>query len=176
MQTKNNILFVILVFIGALSRLIPHGWNFTAIGAVALVAGFLILNKALAVATPLLALLISDLVIGFHSTMIYVYGAYALIVGLGILFKYQKQFKNIILTSVTGSLLFFMITNFGVWAEGIIYAKNFSGLMESFVMGIPFYRNQFLSDLILTPIIYYSLFYSSVHLMNFRSLSKRKSI
>lgn len=178
MLSKNNILFVVLATLGAVSRLVPHGWNFTAIGAVALVSGLLISNRKLAILTPLVALFLSDLFIGFHNTMIYVYGAYALVAVLGILFSAQAQFKNVVLSSVAGSLAFFFISNFGVWAEGtgavLMYAKTFSGLIECYTMGVPFFRNQFLSDLILTPILFYSLQYAKVHFLNLNSLSLRK--
>lgn len=173
---KELALVVSLVVLGALSRLVPHGWNFTAIGAVAVVSGLLITsNRLTAILTPLTALFVSDLFIDFHDTMIYVYGAYALSVGVGMLFSKQQQFKNIILGSVVGSLLFFMISNFGVWMSGTAYTPDMSGLMNCYVMGVPFYRNQFLSDLILTPILFYSAIYFKVHLLNFSFLSSRKN-
>jgi hypothetical protein len=170
-KSSDVILAIILVVIGVLSRLVPHGWNFTAIGAIALVSGLLVANRKLAVLTPVLALFISDIFIGFHDTMIYVYGAYALIAGVAIVFSSQRSFGKIILYSVASSLMFFVISNFGVWASGLLYPNNLSGLMDCYIMGVPFYRNQFLSDLILTPV----LFYLSVHLLNFQFLSVRKS-
>jgi len=171
LSQAQGLIFVVLVLTGALSRLVPHGWNFTAMGAVTIVSGLLIKNRTLSITAPLLALLISDVVIGFHSTMIYVYGAYALIVGLGLLFSQDRKFKNIILTSVAASLLFFIISNFGVWAQGVMYPLNISGLMQCFMMGVPFYKNQFLSDLIFTPLLFFSL----VKLLNSFTLSTIKS-
>ncbi len=168
---RNFFIFSVLVLLGSLSRLVPHGWNFTAIGAVALVAGLLISNKYLSILTPIAALLISDFFIGFHNTMGYVYGAYALIAILGFAFSQNKQLKNILGLSLASSLIFFLISNFGVWAAGTGYAKTAEGLMQCYMMGVPFYRNQFSSDLILTPV----LFYSFVHVLNFQFFSARKS-
>lgn len=168
---RNFFIFSVLVLLGSLSRLVPHGWNFTALGAVALVAGLLISNKYLSILAPIAALLISDFFIGFHNTMIYVYGAYALIAVLGFAFSQNKQLKNILGLSLASSLIFFLISNFGVWAADTMYAKTFDGLMQCFAMGVPFYRNQFLSDLIFTPV----LFYSFVHLLNFNFLLNRKN-
>lgn len=169
---RNFFIFSALVILGLFSRLVPHGWNFTAIGAIALVSGLLISNRVLSFLVPLVALIISDLFIGFHNTVPFVYGAYVLIAALGFAFNQQKQFKNILAMSVASSLIFFVISNFGVWVvgDGLGYAKNFSGLMECFAMGVPFYRNQFLSDLILTPV----LFYSFVHLLNLQLLTNTK--
>lgn len=167
---RNFFIFTALVVLGVFSRLVPHGWNFTAIGAISLVSGLLISNRFLSLITPFVALVISDLYLGFHYTIPFVYGAYALIAALGFAFNQQKHFKNILAMSVASSLIFFVISNFGVWVveDGLGYAKNFSGLMECFAMGVPFYRNQFLSDLILTPV----LFYSFVHLLNFQFLAE----
>lgn len=169
---RNFFIFTALVVLGLFSRLTPHGWNFTAIGAIALVSGLLISNRVLSLLVPVVALVISDLFIGFHNTIPFVYGAYVLIAALGFAFNQQKNLKNVLAMSVASSLIFFVISNFGVWVvgDGLGYAKNFSGLMECFAMGIPFYRNQFLSDLILTPV----LFYSFIHLLNLQSLTDAK--
>ena len=90
---------------------------------------------------------------------------------LGFAFSQSKQLKNILGLSLASSLIFFLVSNFGVWAAGTGYAKTAEGLMQCYMMGVPFYRNQFSSDLILTPV----LFYSFVHVLNFQFFSARKS-
>ena len=144
---KDLTLAFLLLSMAVFTRLIPHGWNITLMGAVALSAGFLISRKSIAVLVPLVAVIISDLFLGFHSTIYYVYGAYILMVamtsGVG-----QNRWGTVLATSALGSFLFFLITNFGVWHLEGLYPHTFSGLMQSYIMGLPFYRGQFVADVV----------------------------
>ncbi len=144
---KDLTIAFILVALGVLTRLVPHGWNMTLMGAVALSAGFLISRKSIAVLVPLAAVIVSDLFLGFHSTIYYVYGAYILMVALASVAK-GNRWGSVLATSALGSFLFFIITNFGVWHVEGIYPYTLSGLMQSYMMGIPFYRAQFLIDVV----------------------------
>ena len=128
-------------------RILPHEPNFAPIGALALFGGTYFKGwKAFVV--PLAAMIISDLFLGFHSTMVWVYGSFLLISLLGKVFlsgrvKWRKLFGLSLLSSV----LFYLITNFGVWAMGTMYVHDFSGLLQSYVMGLPFFRNTILGDI-----------------------------
>ena len=144
---KDLTIAFVLMSLGILTRLIPHGWNMTLMGAVALIAGFLISRKSIAVLVPLVAVIISDLFLGFHSTIYYVYGAYIAMVALTSSVG-QSRWGTVLATSTLGSFLFFIITNFGVWYVEGIYPHTFSGLMQSYMMGLPFYRAQFLMDVV----------------------------
>lgn len=153
---KKEITFsVLLVLIAVVSRLSTHQWNFTAMGAVAVIAGFLITSRPLALATVLGSLLISDAVLGFHNTMIAVYLGYALMALLGIFFASNK-FSRIVSMSFIGSVTFFVVSNLGVWFEGQLYPQTFAGLVNCFEMAIPFFRNEMISTMLLAPVIYYS--------------------
>ena len=129
-------------------RLLPHMPNFTPIAAMALFGG-VYLNKKFAFVIPLAAMFVSDIFLGFHQTMPYVYGSFILAGVIGLWLKNHKSAKNIICASFISSILFFLITNFGVWAVGW-YPRTLSGLMQSYVMGIPFFKNTVFGDLCYT--------------------------
>ena len=129
-----------IVIVAVLLRLLPHPPNVAPIAAMALFGGAY-LNKKYALVLPLAAMLVSDLFLGFHSTMAYVYGSF-LVTGLaGLWLSRHRTIFNIIALTFTSSILFFLVTNFGVWASGGLYPKTFDGLMTSYVMGLPFFRN-----------------------------------
>jgi hypothetical protein len=142
---KNLISPLLVILIAVLMRLVPHLPNFTPIAAMALFGG-VYLNKKYAFAIPLLAMFISDIFLGFHATMPYVYGSFILTGMIGLWLKNHKSAKNLVCASLISSILFFLITNFGVWAGGW-YPKTLSGLLESYIMGIPFFKNTVLGDL-----------------------------
>ena len=149
---KNFIGPLLVIFIAVLMRLLPHLPNFTPIAAMALFGG-VYLNKKYAFVIPFLAMFISDIFLGFHSAMPYVYGSFILTGIIGLWLKKHKSAKNIICSSLISSILFFLITNFGVWAGGW-YPKTLSGLMQSYMMGIPFFKNTVLGDLCYTGVFF----------------------
>lgn len=146
--------FVGLVALIVASRLTSHIWNFTAVGGVALFSGAYFSKKYFAVLVPLMGLFISDLVIGMHDQMISVYLAYALIVALGATLQVTSPRLRTAGTSLVGACLFFLITNFGSWLGNPFYVQNFDGLMNSYLMGVPFFRAQFVSDVVFSLVIF----------------------
>jgi hypothetical protein len=147
-----------LILAAALSRLFPHPDNFTPIAAVAL-AGGVYLEKRFALIVPLAALLISDFFIGFHNTILFVYGSVVLIGVMGLWLKSRKKVLPIFGAALLSSILFFIITNFGVWLTGggWFYPKTWQGLVECYVLAIPFFRSTLAGDLVFTGILF-SLF------------------
>lgn len=156
---KDLLIAVVLVLIAVLSRLISHEWNFTAMGASALVAGLLISKRLLALTVPVTALLISDAVIGFHNVMWAVYLGYLLMVLCGVFLSRETAFKKIFGSIVFGSLTFFLVSNFGVWFEGALYPMTLSGLVLCYQMAIPFFKNEIISNVLLVPVLFYGLQY-----------------
>lgn len=149
MKNKNTIaIFISLLILAVLSRWVSHLWNFTLLGGAFLFAGAFFQDKKTAVALMLSSMLISDFVIGFHDQMLAVYFAYLIIVVLGFLLTTAPGRVKILGLSVLGSFSFFLITNFAVWYQGLMYPMTLSGLMDCFVMGIPFYKNQLISDVL----------------------------
>ena len=151
MKEKNKkILFITLfIIVAALMRLIPHPPNFVPITAIAIFAGVKFNNIKIAYAIPISIMLISDLFIGFYSISLFVYLAFILIITYSS-FNKKYSIKNIILSSV----MFFIITNFGVWLMGG-YPKNIEGLILCYTMAIPFFTNSLMADLFFSAILYY---------------------
>jgi hypothetical protein len=98
-------------------------------------------------------MLISDYFIGFHSLMWAVYLSFSAIVMLGFFMK-KANGKLIILNSIFSAVLFFIVTNFAVWATGSFYPKDLTGLLSCFTMGIPFFKYTLLSAIIFSLILF----------------------
>ena len=151
---KKEIFPISLILILAFARLIPHPPNFTPIIAVALVSGYFFKNINLSLLILLVAMLLSDLFIGFYENMIFVYASLLLITFVFHKISKKINFKNLFIYCFTGSLIFFIFSNFGVWALGspgvldVAYERNISGLVECYILAIPFFGNTFLSTLI----------------------------
>lgn len=152
-----------MIIAAAIIRFLPHPPNFTPIFAMALFGGAYLSNKKMAFILPLAAMLISDLFIGFHSLMLVVYGAIALITALGFLLKNRVRPSTVIGASLLGSLIFYLISNFAVWAMFDTYPHTIAGLGTSYVAAIPFIKNSLISG----------LFYSALMFGSFE-LAKRK--
>lgn len=137
---------LLIIFIAVILRLLPHPPNIAPIAAMALFGG-VYLNKKYALLVPLVAMFISDIFLGFYSSMVFVYGSFFLTGLIGLWLRSHKSVTNVIFASITSSVLFFLVTNFGVWFMGTIYEKSFTGLIESYFMGLPFFRNTMIGDL-----------------------------
>ncbi len=151
---KKEIFPISLILILTFARLIPHPPNFTPIIAVAIVSGYFFKNLNLSILTLLIAMLISDLFIGFYENMIFVYVSLLIITFTFYKISNKINFKNLFVYGFAGSLIFFIISNFGVWALGspgldnLPYEKSLAGLIECYIFAIPFFGNTFLSTLI----------------------------
>ena len=151
---KKEIFPISLIVILAFARLIPHPPNFTPIIAVAIISGYFFKNINLSLLILLAAMLISDLFIGFYENVIFVYASLLLITFVFHKISNKINFKNLFIYGFAGSLIFFAVSNFGVWALGspgvydIAYEKSLSGLIECYILAIPFFGNTFLSTLI----------------------------
>lgn len=152
---KTRFLVIIGMILAAMfSRLIPHPPNFVPLSAIALFSGAYFSSKKQAFILPLLALFFSDLILGFHSTMPVTYLSFILIIFLGFWLKEKKSAIYIAEASVASSLLFFIITNFGVWAFTQLYPKTIAGLLTCYVAAIPFFHNALLGDLFYTGVLF----------------------
>ena len=151
---KKEIFPIALILILALARLIPHPPNFTPIIAVAIMSGYFFKNINLSFLTLVVAMLIGDLFIGFYENMIFVYASLLLITFVFYKISNKINFKSLFIYGFIGSLIFFIISNFGVWFLGgpgvldVPYEKNLNGLVECYILAIPFFGNTFLSTLI----------------------------
>lgn len=138
----------VLVVISIAARLLPHPPNMTPVGATALFGGAK-LSRPWNYLVPLFILFVTDIFIGFHGTMIYVYSSFLITVFLGDVFlRKNPRTLTVAGVSLTGSLIFYLVSNFGVWREGIMYPHSWTGLIECYVAAIPFLRNTLLGDLV----------------------------
>lgn len=157
----NKTKFVTVAIVAAaISRLLPHPLNFTPIGAMALFGGTYIKDKKKAFIIPFAAMLLSDILLqiingtGFHSTMIWVYGSFALITCLGFYLRKLVQRQTVMVCSLVGSLIFFFVTNFGTWATQSLYPKTGAGLIECYIQAIPFFGGTIMGDLFFNLILF----------------------
>ena len=173
MKLKNNktIAIFILLLLGVTTRFLPHPANFTAIGAVALFGG-LYLPKKWAILGPLTAMFISDIFIGFYTWQINlsVYLGFILMGLIGLWVRKNKKFHTVLGGTLLGSFIFFLLTNFMVWAFGTMYVHNLAGLLQSYYMALPFFKNSLMGNLFYVGILvggyeFMTLKYKSVKIL-----------
>jgi len=140
--------FLGIFFALAISRFIPHPPNFTSLIALSFYVPVIFGIRYMPVV--LVSFVITDLVIGFHSTLFFTWGSVILI---GFISKY---FTTSILKRLGGALsgacIFFIVTNFGVWSTGA-YGYNLDGLIASYTLALPFFGYSAISTLIFSVLI-----------------------
>ncbi|MGB9770711.1 MAG: DUF6580 family putative transport protein [Candidatus Kapaibacteriota bacterium] len=149
-----------LIAIAVLSRFIPHPPNFSPVASIALLSGYSFSNRVKSFLVPIIAMIISDFFIGFHSTMWAVYLSFSLCVIFGFLLKKNFSFYKLFAFSVASSLLFYLITNFAVWLTSGMYPHTLAGLFQCYTMGLPFYRTSTLDFFAFS--LFGDIFYSFV--------------
>jgi len=143
-----NLFPIGIILILTLSRLIPHPPNFTPLIAIAILSAYLFANIYISLIIILVSMLLSDLFIGFYNHVLFVYGALFLISYFIYKIKIKIKFRNLFFFCFGSSLVFFLVSNFGVWFLGALYEKNFNGLINCYILAIPFFKNTFLPTII----------------------------
>ena len=156
---KNYILPVSLILILSFSRIIPHPANFTPVLAVGIFSGFYFKQFFLSSFIVVASMFVGDLYLGFHETMFFTYISMIAIVILGLYIKHFKYIE-ILFSGIIGSVCFFIITNFGAWLTLEMYEKNAAGLLQSYIMAIPFFHNTLISTFLY--LIIFKLFFNFV--------------
>lgn len=146
-----------IILVATASRLIPHPPNFTPIAAIALFGGAQFSSKRAAFLVPLAALFLSDLVFGFYAITLVVYGSFGLTVCLGFWVRQRRSMSRIAYAAAASAILFFGLTNFGVWAMDNLYPKTAAGLVDCYIAAIPFFRNMLLADLVYSTLLFGAL-------------------
>lgn len=154
MQNPRFLVLAGLILAAAGSRLVPHPPNFTPLAAMALFGGAQFSEKRLALGVPLAALLLSDLVLGFYPGWPAVYVSFAAIVGIGMGLHTRRAVLPVAGAALAASVLFFVVSNFGTWAAGVLYPRTWDGLTTCFVAAVPFFRNTLLGDLFYTAVLF----------------------
>jgi hypothetical protein len=142
-----------IVVAAALTRLVPHPPNVTPIAAMALFGGAYFHNRKIAFGLPIAAMFLSDLALAFvvygmasMKSQPVVYLCMLLTVGIGRLIQTRRSAVKIALGILASSLMFYLITNFAVWAFGSLYQKTWTGLIACYTAAIPFFRNSLIGD------------------------------
>tara|TARA_A100001388_G_C28701929_1_gene466671 strand:+ start:490 stop:975 length:486 start_codon:yes stop_codon:yes gene_type:complete len=130
------------------SRFIPHPPNFTSLIALSFYIPLLFGVKFIPVVV--LSLIFTDIFLGFHSIILFTWGS-VILIGL-ISKKFSKSPIIRLLGATSGATIFFITSNFGVWLSGS-YGYNMSGLIECYIMAIPFFGNTVISTLIFSFVI-----------------------
>jgi len=151
--------FFYLIFFGiilALFRIIPHPPNFTPILASAIMAPMLIKDRLFGISIPIVAMFISDIIIGFHP---YQFVIYSTILTIALVSPMKKNFLNLGFMAIGSSVWFFITTNFSVWIIWDYYPKTLEGLISCYTFAIPFFKNTFISTCLFTGLIAISIKY-----------------
>ena len=139
---------IIFILIGVSLRLLPHAPNFAPIAAIALFGG-VYLSRKTALILPIAVMMISDIFIGSYGIklMVFVYVSFLICVLLGFWLKKHKKWQTVLGSSILSGIIFFILTNFAVWIFTPWYAKTISGIVQCYVMALPFFRNTLLGNI-----------------------------
>tara|TARA_B100001093_G_C26529833_1_gene885520 strand:- start:364 stop:849 length:486 start_codon:yes stop_codon:yes gene_type:complete len=143
------ILTSISIFLAlAMSRFIPHPPNFTSLIALSFYIPAIFGLRYLP--ALLISFAITDFIIGFHSSVFFTWGS---VIIIGLIAKYfTTSILSRIFGALIGSLIFYLVTNYGVWFGGM-YSQNFGGLIESYIMGLPFFGYSLISTFIFSAVV-----------------------
>jgi hypothetical protein len=156
-----------IVFLAAMSRLLPHPPNFAPVCGIALFGAAYYAKRYCAFLIPLAAMWISDLALNnlvykqyfdgfvwFFDGAIFTYLAFALIVVLGMFALKKVRVINIVLATISASVIFFAVSNFGVWLSWDMYPHTFNGLVSCYIAGLPFFKNTIAGDFVYTTLLF----------------------
>ena len=156
MTSNNARLLALLSAIAAAAalRLVPHPPNFAPVGAMALFSGAYLGRRSIAFLAPFAALLLSDAVLGFYPELLFVYVSVAATVLIGRAVSRRKSVLTIAGAALASSILFFVVTNFGVWLMMDYYPKTGAGLAAAYVAAIPFFQNSLAGDFFYAALLF----------------------
>jgi hypothetical protein len=145
---------VTMILLAAALRIVPHPWNLTPIGAMALFSGSLFQNRWMAFLLPLAGLFAGDVFVGFHKLILIVYGSFAISVAIGRWLGDRRTFARISGAVFLGSLQFFVVTNFALWSIGGFYPRTAAGLTACFAAGVPYFWNTLAGDALYAAVLF----------------------
>lgn len=155
-ESPRFIVLTLLVIAAALTRalplIIPHIWNFTAVGALAIFAGSQFRDKRLAFVMPLAAMALSDVFLGSGFSLL-VYTGFIAMVACGFLVRNKINTLNVVLASFISASVFYLITNFAFFYP-TTYPQNLTGILASYTAALPFFRNMLIGNLIYSGVLF----------------------
>ena len=146
-MNRNENFLIGFVLLAVWFRLIPHPPNVAPITALALFSGASFRNKWFSIMFPLIAMVLSDIVLGFSTISLWVYSAFILITMFAWLVK-ELRWTSILISS----LIFFIVSNFGVWV--LSYPHTIEGLITCYTIAIPFFGYSILGDMAWSLILF----------------------
>ena len=151
----------LFVLAAVVLRLLPHPWNATPLGAMFLFGGATFLSKRDSLLVPLAALLVSDVAVDrilYHGTVTWfspwTWSAFLLVGMIGWALRNKINAGRVIVGTLAGSIVFFLVSNFGVWAAGQMYPRTAAGLAECYSAAVPFVRETLLGDLAYSAVMF----------------------
>lgn len=167
MSKKSIYIIIGFIAFAALSRLLPHAYNFTPIGAIALFGAAYFTDKKWALIVPLAALWMSDLLLNnivyssyfdgfawFTGGALYLYGSIAMIVILGYYLLKKITFGRVLSGALGASVIFYLVSNFGVWVGSGMYPLTFEGLIACYVAAIPFFHYTIAGNVVYSALLF----------------------
>ena len=145
-QILRAVIIICFIVFAAVARVLPHPWNFTPVGAMALFSGAKFGRTSKAFLLPLSALLLGDLFVGLYRIMPIVYLSFCLSVVIGIFFRNRQSLGPLSVATLLGATQFFLVTNWAMWAFGTTYPKSLVGLLSCYKAGIPYFGNTLSGD------------------------------
>lgn len=156
---------IAIIALAAAARFLPLPPNVSPLAAMALFGAAYFNRRWMALVFPLAALWLSNFLLDnlvyaeFYEGTVWfsnegVYIAFLLIIGLGWLVFRKVNVQNVLLGSLGGSVLFFLVTNFAVWLSSGMYPPTWAGLVECFTLALPFFRNTVLGDLAFAGVLF----------------------
>jgi len=142
-----------LVAFGVLMRLLPHPANLAPVGAIALFGGA-ILPRKLGWWLPLGVMVVSDYFLGFYDGIMFTWAAFLVVGCYGVSLRNRGNLFRVPVGAFGSAVIFFLVSNFGVWAQGRIYPHTWPGLVQCYEMALPFFRNTFFGDFLYSCILF----------------------
>jgi len=158
---------IAIIVLAAFSRIIPHMPNFSPLGAIGLFGAAHFDKKWKAFLIPIAATWLSDLFINnviyaqyypqftwFYEGFYWQYGSYLLITLAGLIIFNKISMPKVLLASLSSTIIFFTVSNFGCWIGSTFYTQNLTGLTTCYIAGIPFLTGTLLGDLFYSAVLF----------------------
>lgn len=154
-SVKRKLLYLAigLVVLGVVMRLVPHIPNIAPVGAVALFGGA-VLPRRYAWWLPLAIMVSSDILLGFYDGILFNWAAFLVVGFVGMALARFNTTQRLTFGVLGGALLFYLVSNFGVWLQGGLYAHTWAGLVECYVAALPFLRNTLVGDFVYSGLLF----------------------
>ncbi len=157
MGHKNRkVLFISLTLIafGVIMRLVPHPDNFAPVSAIALFAGAVLPLRFAWWLGPAVVMVSDLLFLGTYNGILFTWLGFLLVGLFGMSLRGQSNWLRVPFGALGAAVIFFIVSNFGVWLQGQMYAHTWAGLVQCYEMALPFFRNTFLGDLVFSSLLF----------------------